>query len=59
MTLDRILAVLSIVGLIAFMGVVTVFVNEIDLWIVVVLVLLMAAYDFWRTLRSQGDGPPG
>lgn len=56
MILDRILAVLSILLLIAFMGIVTWFVNEPDLWIVVILVLVMASYDFWRTLKPR-KGP--
>lgn len=56
MMLDRIFAVLSILALIGFMGIVTVFVNEPDLWIVVILVLAMASYDFWRSLRPR-KGP--
>ena len=53
MALDRVLAVLSILLLVGFMGIVTWFVNEPDLWIVVLLVLGMASYDFWRTLRPR------
>ncbi len=51
--LDRVLAVLSMAGLIAFTGVVVVFVREPDLTVVVVLCLLMGVYDFWTTLRAR------
>lgn len=57
MTLDRILAILSMLALIGFMGIVTVFVNEIDLWLIVALVLAMGIYDFWRSVGRRGDGP--
>lgn len=59
MMLDRVLAVLSILGLVGFMGIVTVFVNEPDLWIVALVVLAMATFDFWRTLRAKNGGPKG
>ena len=54
--LDRTLAIFSLLALVAFMGIVTWFVNEPDLWIVVLIVLAMAGYDFWRTLRPR-KGP--
>ena len=57
MTLDRILAILSMLALIGFMGIVTVFVNEIDLWLIVALVLAMGIYDFWRSVGRRGDRP--
>lgn len=57
--LDKVLATISIAALIAFMLIVTVFVNEPDLWIIVVAVLAMAVYDFWRTFRQNGKGPAG
>ena len=58
--LDRVFAVLSLLALVGFMGIVTWFVNEPDLWIVVIVVLAMAAYDFWRTLtRRNGRGADG
>ena len=53
---DKLVAVASLVGLIAFMGVVVWFVNEPDLWIVVIIVLVMASYDFWLTLRRSNKG---
>ncbi|MCG8354258.1 MAG: hypothetical protein MI920_01680 [Kiloniellales bacterium] len=53
---DKILAIFSLGGLVAFMGVVVWFINEPDLWIVTLLVLAMAAYDFWITLRAPKNG---
>ena len=52
---DKVLAAASILILVAFMSVVTVYVNEPDLWIVVIIVLAMGAYDFWRSFRPGGD----
>jgi len=52
--LDKVLAVISLGVLIAFMGIVLVFINEIALWIVVCIVLAMAAYDFFIELRASG-----
>ncbi len=57
--LDKVLATVSIVMLIGFMLIVTVFVNEPDLWIIVVVVLVMAVYDFVRGLRQNSKGPAG
>lgn len=53
--LDKILATISLAMLIAFMGTVIGFVKEINLTVVVVIVLAMAVYDFWRTLK-RGHG---
>ncbi len=50
MMLDKILATISILSLVAFMGVVAVFVNEPDLWIIIIVVLLMGVYDFYREI---------
>jgi len=55
--LDKVLAAVSIAMLIGFMLIVTVFVNEPDLWIIVVVVLVMAVFDFARTFRQNGKGP--
>jgi len=52
--LDKVLAVISLGALIAFMGIVVVFINEIALWIIVCTVLAMAAYDFFTELRGSG-----
>ena len=57
--LDKVLAAVSLVMLIGFMLIVTAFVNEPDLWIIVVVVLVMAVYDFVRGFRRNGKDPAG
>lgn len=55
--MDKIFAAISLIMLFAFVGVVIGFVAEVDLAIVVIVVLLMATYDFWKTLkRGNGNG---
>ena len=49
---DRIFAVIGMLGIIAFMGVVTVFVMEPDLWIVTIVVLCIGIRYFWRDLKT-------
>ncbi len=56
---DRILAVISILGLILFTGVVVVFVRELDLAMVVLICLAMGANDFWRTFKNDANGASG
>ncbi len=53
--LDKLLATISMLSLVVFMGVVTVFVNEPDLWIIVIVVLIMGIYDFFREIRSESQ----
>ena len=55
--LDKILAFLSISLFIAFMMVVTIYVNEPALWVIVVIGLIMGAFDFVRELFTAGNGP--
>jgi hypothetical protein len=50
---DKIMAVLALGTMIAFLGVVAWFVPEVDLVAVIVLVSLLAIYDFWQTLRRR------
>lgn len=50
---DRILAALSLALLLAFLGVLVGFVPELDLAAVVVVVGLMAGYDFYLSLRRK------
>lgn len=50
--LDRVLAILSIALLIGFVAVVLWYVGQTNLTVVVVLVLAMAVYDFWREFRN-------
>ena len=52
---DKLLAVLSIAILIGFVSFVVVYVNEPDLWAVVLVVVGMAIFDFWRSFRPGGD----
>ncbi len=53
--MDKIFAAVSLIMLFGFVGVVIGFVAEVDLAIVVIIVLLMASYDFWKTLW-RGNG---
>ncbi|HEY5700920.1 MAG TPA: hypothetical protein VIT83_02415 [Gammaproteobacteria bacterium] len=57
--LDKILAFISISLFIAFMMVVTIYVNEPALWIIVVIGLVMGAFDFVREIRTDGSVPGG
>lgn len=52
--LDKFLAAVSILALIGFMSIVVVWVNEPDLWIITLVVLAMAVYDFVTTTRNSG-----
>ncbi len=56
--LDRILALLAFLLLIAFLAVVVVFVGEVDLTIVMLLVLLMAWAELWPLIRGRNNGRP-
>ncbi len=51
--LDRVFAVIGMLGVIAFMGVVTVFVMEPDLWIVTLIVLSIGITYLWRELKGS------
>lgn len=58
--MDKIFAAISLIMLFAFVGVVVGFVAEWDLALVIIVVLLMASYDFWKTLRGgNGNGKNG
>jgi hypothetical protein len=56
--LDKVLAVVSLGCLIAFMAIVIYYIAEPDLTIVTVAVLLMAAYDFYRLNTTDKPRPP-
>jgi len=47
---DRILAAVSLLALFGFLGILVGYVGRLDLAVVVVIVSLMAAYDFYREL---------
>ena len=51
--IDKILAIITVSMLIGFMSVVVIFVNEPDLWMVVLIGLGLASYDFWATFRKR------
>ena len=53
---DKIIAPLALLMFLAFVAFLAVYVNQIDLWIVIVLVCCLAVFDFWKTLRSSSNG---
>ena len=53
--LDKIVAGLSLLGLILFLGIVISFVTEPDLWVVILVVVYIAIYFIWRELRAGGS----
>lgn len=53
--LDKIMAILGLATMIAFLGTVAVFVPEPDLIVVISFVSALAIYDFWSALRAQGN----
>jgi hypothetical protein len=50
--LDKIFAIIGMLALVAFMGVVTVFVMEPDLWFITILVLAIGVIFFVRELKE-------
>ncbi len=55
--LDRIFATIGMLGVIAFMGVVAIFVMEPDLWIIAITVVTIGIVFLWRDLKADGgDG---
>lgn len=59
MTVDRVLAVFSLAVFVAFLGIIVYFVTEADLAIVVLIVIAMAAFDFYRTVFRGNGGNLG
>ncbi|WP_436642818.1 hypothetical protein [Microbaculum sp. FT89] len=49
---DRLFASLALISLVAFLGVLVVYVKRIDLAVVVGIVIILAAYDFYRELTA-------
>lgn len=47
---DKVLAIAALLGLIAFLVTVPLFVPHVDLIVFTVLCALLAAFDFWREL---------
>ena len=50
--LDRIFATIGMLGVIAFTGIVTVFVMEPDLWVVTIIVVVVGIAFFVRELKA-------
>ncbi|TWG63598.1 hypothetical protein [Aminobacter sp. J44] len=53
---DRLLALISLIGLALFLCVVPIWVPSLDLIVLAVLCFLLAAFDFWRELFRAGGG---
>jgi len=53
--IDRIFAVIGLALLFAFSGVLLWSVPELDLSIVLIVVLAMAVYEFWSSLRQSNN----
>ena len=52
---DKIIAPIALALFLVFVAFLAIYINEIDLWIVLVLVCALATYDFLQALRS-GNG---
>lgn len=50
---DRILAIFALVLFIGFVATLAVYINRLNLWVVVIIVMAMAAFDFFQTLRNS------
>ena len=53
--LDKVFAVISMLGVVAFMGVVIIDVWEPDLWIVTILILGIAILFVWEKIKAGGS----
>jgi hypothetical protein len=53
---DKIIATIAILTFVMFVGILAFYVNEIDLWVVIAVVTIMALFDFWQTLRGSNNG---
>jgi len=52
---DKIFAPIALALFIGFIAFLAIYVNEPDLWIVLIVVAILASYDFWQALRG-GNG---
>ena len=57
--LDKVFAAIGMLGVIAFMGVVTVFVMEPDLWLVTIIVIGIGIAYFVQELSAGGSHVEG
>ncbi len=53
--LDKIVAGVSVLALVCFLGIVISFVTEPDLWVVIFIVVYIAIYFIWREIRQGGS----
>ena len=53
--LDKVFAAISMLGVVAFMGVVIIGVWEPDLWIVTILILGIAILFVWEEIKAGGS----
>ena len=53
--LDKVFAAISMLGVVAFMGVVIIGVWEPDLWIVTIVILGIAILFFWEEIKAGGS----
>ena len=53
--LDKVFAAVSMLGVVAFMGVVIIGVWEPDLWIVTIVILGIAILFFWEEIKAGGS----
>ena len=56
--IEKALAAASLACLVGFMAIIVWFVPDVDLIVVTVAVLAMAAYDFYRETFGKGGGRP-
>jgi uncharacterized membrane protein YoaK (UPF0700 family) len=56
---DKIIAPLAMLLFATFVAFLAIYINEIDLWIVIVVVVAMGVVDFWQTLRSENGKSGG
>jgi len=56
---DKIIAPLAILLFLAFVAFLAIYINEIDLWVVIVAVSAMGVFEFWQSLRNQNNGNQG
>ena len=53
---DKIIAPLAILLFLAFVAFLAIYINELDLWIVIGVVSAMGVFEFWQSLRNQDNG---
>lgn len=55
--LDKLFAILALAGFLLFVGVLAVYVNELNLYIVIAIGAAMGAFDFVRMMFFKKDDP--